>query len=294
MTNAPARHTSAPNEALLAPSRVLRLYGMRRSGNHAIINWLQRNAPGGSVFLNNCRPGRDPVATHRSLEVYAEGAEVPATKGSNLPARLAGAGQAPLALVSYEDAMPPAPGKPFAPLFSRAPETVVLIYRSFLNWSASLLRKILGNAAYGPLERARIMTAALTGYATALARVAEAGARGFTAICYDLWNQSADYRSQTLAALGLPIRDNSRGKVQRYGGGSSFQGKGAEAQALDTDRRADAMADHPEYQTLLWTAAQDRGFLDALAAHFPDDARRLTALAATARLSITLPEAAPA
>ena len=36
---------------------VLRVYGLRRSGNHAVIDWLLRNAPGtGTVFLNDCAP----------------------------------------------------------------------------------------------------------------------------------------------------------------------------------------------------------------------------------------------
>lgn len=288
-----ARKTQAAQRqdmaARLAPGRVLRIYGMRRSGNHAVINWLQRNLPGGSVFLNNCHPRRDPLVSHRSLEIYAEGGALPPLPGAGLPERLVQAGPAPTALVSFEDAAPPAPGKPFAPLFAQAPETVVLIYRAFLNWSASLLRKILGNAAYGPVARARIMTGALAGYGRMLERVREAQARGFVAICYDRWHGSAAYREGVLGVLGLPVRDNGLGAVQRYGGGSSFEGKAADAAALGVDARAAQMADHPEYQVLLWTAAQDAGLMAALARHFPQDARRLAGLAETARISVHLP-----
>lgn len=294
MPSPTAAHTHTA-DARLAPGRVLRIYGMRRSGNHAIINWLQRNAPGASVFLNNCHPRRDPVASHRSLEVFANGAPLAAPRsGMGLQERFDQAGDAPIVLASYEDTMPPATQKPFPPLFSKVPETVVLIYRAFLNWSASLLRKILGNDAYGPIARARIMTTALAGYASTLDRVTEAEARGFVAICYDDWHASDTYRARILAALGFPSRDNTRGKVQRYGGGSSFQGNAADAGVLQTDQRAAQMADHPEYQTLLWTAAHDAGFGQALARHFPRDARRLLALAETARLSIRLPSEVPA
>ena len=31
----------------IIPGVALRLFGMRRSGNHAIVGWMQRNAPGG-------------------------------------------------------------------------------------------------------------------------------------------------------------------------------------------------------------------------------------------------------
>ncbi|WP_241525501.1 hypothetical protein [Pseudophaeobacter leonis] len=52
------------------PGLSLRVFGMRRSGNHAILSWLQRNAPaGGSVFLNNCKPGTDPLQNSRGIEL---------------------------------------------------------------------------------------------------------------------------------------------------------------------------------------------------------------------------------
>lgn len=54
----------------IVPGVALRLFGMRRSGNHAIVGWMQRNAPGGrSVFLNNCKPGQDPFRSFRGIEV---------------------------------------------------------------------------------------------------------------------------------------------------------------------------------------------------------------------------------
>lgn len=294
MTDLPERpsHADTPR---LAPSRVLRIYGMRRSGNHAIINWLQRNAPtAGSIFLNNCHARRDPIASHRSVEVFAEWTALEMARDTPLGAQFAAAGQDPLVLVSVEDAMPPAQGQPFAPLFETAVETVLVIYRSFLNWSASLLRKISGNRGYGPLARARVMTAAMTTYAAALERVSEAAKRGFVAICYDTWHASAPYRAGLLDSLGFGVRDNTRGAVQRYGGGSSFQPGAQEAEALQTDQRAAQMTDDPEYQNLLRIAAQDRGFLAALAPHFPADAAWLEQLASAARTALAMPKGAPA
>lgn len=275
----------------LTPSRVLRIYGMRRSGNHAIINWLQRNTPNGSsIFLNNCHPRRDPIQSHKSLEVFSDGTRRKFEEGAPLKTQLNAAGESPLVMVSYEDAMPPAVDDEFEPVFkSSLSETVVLIYRAFLNWSASLLRKLLGNPSYGPLTRSRVMAASCLTYGVALDRVAEQETRGFVAICYDLWHASEDYRSGILNALGFPPRDNTRGAVQRYGGGSSFQGKAASAEELQTDQRSAQMSDHPEYQTLLWTVAHDLSFMERLAQSFPDDARRLVTLAETANLSISLP-----
>ncbi len=268
-----------PETVAFAPAQVLRVYGMRRSGNHALIDWIMRNAPGGNgLFLNNCRPGRDPLQTVRGVTVYKNGREV---AGDGLGTKLAAAGPAPFAVVSYEDRMPEAR---LAPLYD-APETCVVIYRGFLNWSASLLRKIQGNPGYGPLERSRVMMNALSTYQTMLERVQD---RDVVPLLYDDWMASEDYRAAALDRIGLPGRDLSRGAVQRYGGGSSFQGKQADVADLETDKRGDQMADDLEYQLVLWTVARDLGFMQHLADVFPQDAERLSALLDTAQAKVTL------
>lgn len=262
-----------------APAQVLRVYGMRRSGNHALIDWILRNAPGGNgLFLNNCKPGRDPLQTVRGVSVYQGGQDV-ATDG--LTAKLAAAGPAPFTVVSYEDRMPPARR---SPLYD-APETCVIIYRSFLNWSASLLRKLQGNKGYGSLDRARVMMNALGTYQTMLDRVQDADV---VPLLYDDWMGSDAYRAEALKRMGLPGRDLSRGALQRYGGGSSFQGKGAAVSSLETDKRSAQMADDLEYQLVLWTAARDLGFMERLAEVFPEDAERLSTLLDTARAEVRL------
>lgn len=38
----------------------LRVFAQRRSGHHAIINWLRLNTRGRHWFLNHCKPGRNP------------------------------------------------------------------------------------------------------------------------------------------------------------------------------------------------------------------------------------------
>lgn len=263
----------------LAPAQVLRVYGMRRSGNHALIDWMLRNAPGGNgLFLNNCRPGRNPLQTTRGISVYAQGGEVSV---DGLVAKLAAAGPAPFTVVSYEDSMPDAGQKP---LYD-APETCVVIFRSFLHWSASLLRKIQGNPGYGSLERSRVMMNALRTYQTMLDRVHDSDV---VPLLYDEWMSSEAYRATALDRIGLPGCDLSRGAVQRYGGGSSFQGKPVDVAKLATDKRSAQMADDLEYQLLLWTAARDLGFMERLASVFPGDAERLSTLLDTAQAEVKL------
>ncbi|MEM6374020.1 MAG: hypothetical protein AAF727_14740 [Pseudomonadota bacterium] len=276
MTQGLALQDTAP----FAPAQVVRVYGMRRSGNHAIVDWILRNAPNGAgLFLNNCKPNRDPIRTARGIALYDAGTEQPMDLARD---KIAAAGQTPFTLVSYEDTMP---ALERMPLFE-APETCVIIYRSFLQWSASLLRKIQANSGYGPLERMRIMMQSMRTYAEMLGRVQS---EDVVAVCYDDWNADEGYRHSLLETLGLPGRDLGRGSVQRYGGGSSFQGNQTATERLDTDARSAQMSQDLEYQLVLWTAARDRDFIIRLTEVFPKDAARLSGLLDTAKAEVTLP-----
>ncbi len=263
----------------IAPGPVCRVYGMRRSGNHAIINWLQRNAPGGrALFFNDCRPGRDPFATFRAAEI--DGRRV-AGPGAD-PARLgAQAGAGALVLFSYEDAMPNAPRKRALSEGIDEAEIAheIVISRSFLNWSASLLKKLQGNPAYRPPQRVAIVLRALTGYERMLDLVIHEDDLDVVTIRFDDWAGSPAYRAGRLARLGFPARDDTLGEVQPYGDGSSFQKTAQRPEELRIAGRWRQMAQDPQYRTVLWLAAQDTEFQKKLSRVYPEDAARLASLA---------------
>ncbi|WP_299561681.1 hypothetical protein [uncultured Sulfitobacter sp.] len=277
----------------ITPACAFQVFGMRRSGNHAIIDWLMRNAPDGAtggVFYNNCRHGKDPLSAYASLDIY-DGQRNMLPHGDIPDARrVAGAGSAPMIVVSYEDRMPAPEGRPqrASQNFTDASFTrKIVIYRSFLNWTASLLAKIKRNDGYGATDRLRIMTLAFATYIQGLDRISDA--KDIVAICYDDWMVSERYRAGRLEVLGLAAHDLGLGKVQRYGGGSSFQAKARDAQELQSTTRDADMADDPEYLLLLWTAAHDLRFMERLIVHFEEDAERLATLAESSRVNITLP-----
>ena len=273
----------------IVPGPVFRACGMRRSGNHAITGWLQRNAPRrASVFLNNCKPGKNPLESFTAIEINAvRGAADPAR--ANLPKATVPAGDGALLLFSYEDTSP----VEFAgrrALSGDFDETLIgtdlLIYRSFLNWCASLLKKLQRNPGYSLSHRAAILLRAFGTYARILTLVAQSPqARGRVCICYDDWVSSAPYRMGILKALGLPCHDNSLGPVQEYGGGSSFQKSAQSPEDLQTGRRWHQMRDDPEFLALLHLAARDTALLDPLAQVFPHDCDRLGAFVAQNALS---------
>lgn len=266
----------------LTPGLSLRVFGMRRSGNHAILSWLQRNAPGGrSVFLNNCKPGADPLQNSRGIEVNGSHASQSKAK-RDMPQVTKEAGDGALLLVSYEDTSPAEFGLLRQPsgafdeaLFSHN----ILIYRGFLNWSASLLKKMQGNEGYTLVRRNGIVLRSIDSYIRLLGLVDQAQDLGLVAICYDRWMRSADYRSELLQQLGLPQRDNSLGEVQHYGGGSSFQKQAVSAAELQTDTRWLQMRGVAEYQALLHLAARDPALVEQLETLFPEDAAYLKSVA---------------
>jgi hypothetical protein len=292
MTGAVQVDTAWP-QAGISPVCALQVFGMRRSGNHAIIDWLMRNAPDvatGGVFYNNCKFGKNPVQAFGSLDVYDAHSRLLPHKDMKNEARAAEAGASPMIVVSYEDRMPQPSGerqKASNGIADNHFSYQVIIYRSFLNWAASLLAKLKKNGGFGTTDRMRIMTLAFATYAQGLDRVADA--RDVIAICYDDWMQSESYRTRILRSLGLPARDMDRGKVQRYGGGSSFQSKVADVDQLDTVSRDAVMADDPEYQVLMWAVAHDLRFMERLIPHFEQDAERLASLAETSKLHLSLP-----
>src|SRR4051794_21427526 len=51
----------------------IRVVGMSRSGNHAIINWILDQCRGRSCFLNCAEPGFNPFASARPLTPEAPG-----------------------------------------------------------------------------------------------------------------------------------------------------------------------------------------------------------------------------
>ncbi len=272
----PAHFADAWAETGLAPLRALRAFGMRRSGNHAIADWILRNVGGtGSVFFNNCVPGRSPLASFRTIEVNRERTSVKDAR-ADLPGSCADAGSAATMLVTYED-IPPVGrrGNAISADLEAAFDADIIIYRGFLNWCASLLKKLQRNQGYSRTQRAAIVLKSVDAYTRMLDLVSQAKDLSLTPICYDEWFQSEAYRSRCLTSLGLNQIDNSTGEPQPYGGGSSFQPQAAEAEALKTDRRFEEMMSEPDFRGILSIAARDEDLREKLEQHFPHDLNRL-------------------
>ncbi len=260
------------------PGTTLRVFGMRRSGNHALINWLTRNREKNSVFLNNCIVGKSAVLSCRGLEMNTR--RLPHKTGQAMDDTTYAAGDGALLVVSYEDFAPDVDDL-MSGLTPDLPDDQVtrniLLYRNFMNWAASLLRKIQQNDAQETFDCLRVMIVALNRYRDMLELVANSQSVGALPINYDRWVARPRYRRRILQELGLPIKDNDLGQVQPYGGGSSFQ-KGAEnAAELKTDQRWREMMNDPSFQIVLLAASQDAELVALMHRLMPEDANMLTA-----------------
>lgn len=259
------------------PGFVLRTFGMRRSGNHAIINWLTRNREKNSVFLNNCVIGKPAATSCRGIEINNR--RLPHKQGDSLVDTTFAAGDGALVVISYEDFAPDTDDL-VAGLTSDIPEEMItrniLMYRNFMNWAASLLHKVQSNDAQQPLDCLRIMMSAMDKYRDLLDLVANAKSVGALPINYDRWVARPRYRGRLLDELGLPRNDNSLGPVQPYGGGSSFQRDAQRAEELATDQRWREMINDPSFQIVLLAASQDDELIALMHKLMPQDAEMLT------------------
>lgn len=253
---------------------LLRVFGLRRSGNHAVIGWIMENTPGTKLHLNNIGdnlanpyrafatgvisgPQLGQVFRRRKLlrmlhwhgekladkKFYNSAREVDFKSLKVLPKDLL--------LLSYEDIDP---RSPFIQEFLAAPDKHVggsdrimtaLILRDPFNQFASLMKKgFLNRATSGfYVERWKQYAREFVGESSCLGR-------DLVAVNYNRWVQEAEYRRELATRLGLVTGDDSFQQVPLFGDGSSFQTGATSAEQLDVFDRWRQYMGQPEYDCL--------------------------------------------
>jgi hypothetical protein len=197
---------------------ILIVFGLRRSGNHVVINWIKEQTDGSVVFCNNINPDRSPFSA-RMKEFRL--------RARNRSARI---------ILSYEDICPDRLLSS-APLLSVLQDSkaarvrFALVLRDPYNLFASRLRK--WPERFADDDAISAQTALYAEHAR-LVQQAEPIWRDapLVPILYNDLIRDPATRSRVAEALG--IRDGDRGleTVPVYGHGSSFDG---------TDRQVAAM-----------------------------------------------------
>ncbi|MEX0886888.1 MAG: hypothetical protein WD009_10665 [Phycisphaeraceae bacterium] len=201
----------------------VRVIGLSRSGNHAILNWIYAQAPGRACLLN-CVEGRlNPFATARPMEdglpyrVNYPGFDPDAERAGRFSVK-------DWLIFSHEDAYL---GNASSPEFERGHDALVgpsgrrvdvLVLRDPYNLFASRLR--WGQCVISPGIAAQMWKQHAREYLGETRRLRHEP----VLISYNRWVRDRDYRRRLARRLGLTFTDAGVREVAGCNGGSSFDG----------------------------------------------------------------------
>lgn len=254
--------------------RLFRIFGMQRSGNHAIIAWLRANLGAErNLFLNNCGL-RSPLDSFAQIEIAGqERRPAKFRRQAQFKTLVGDVRDYASVIVSYENKRSrQIKQRCDFTAFGRGTWRDIYVLRSFHNWLASyvLMRSTMSGGTSGEVNSLG-MYAAIAQLPTYRELLKSAQNEGAVTVCYDDWVISPDYREACLSALEIPVTQNDIGARTVYGQGSSFE----DAQdAIDTASqisRWQRLADHSMFQACLTVAAQDKGLLAQIERVFPSD-----------------------
>jgi hypothetical protein len=262
VSSLPTDPSSGPRAGLL-----IRAFGLRRSGNHAIISWLLDHLSGPILHLNNvktshpdpfmtfgraitrripyhrCSRSRWMLAKHwaRCLIRGRQRCVFPRIASSTSVSSLRTLARSSSIVCSYEDCDLSDPfiactAEPYREHFGeRSPLIDLLVLRDPFNTFASLLKS--GMMHDGNRERVVALYKQYCRVFTGLDRLLDPRHRLVVAN-YNRWFSDAEYRNELAGAFGFSVSGQSYEFVPSHGGGSSFtgtamNGRGADMQVLE-------------------------------------------------------------
>jgi hypothetical protein len=226
----------------------MRVYGLQRSGNHAIINWIAAQSTGACLVLNDCTPGANPFDTMQGYCEYSDGNVVSLHDTWDDEARYLASLGAPsernIFIHSYEDRALSNFSSPESWIGGSNAYFNVLIVRDPLNFFASRLR--IWNELSGLKDR-RVVVELWKDYAReALGLTACLDPAHTVVINFTRWKADVEYRKTLSARFGLTFSDQGMESMVRIGPGSSFDKFSLSSQAskmMVNERWRSAMQD---------------------------------------------------
>ncbi len=236
------------------------IVGMRRSGNHAVLNWIRAQQLGEVCLLNNVAAGTNPYRYksdnllryhpehHHQAEIYRQQANGDLTKRDCL-------------IYSYEDW---SLEQITAPRFERdrelylgksAKQFDLLVLRDPFNLFASRLKQNFVATKSKKLPMVEMWLE----HAKEFVNESRYLKRRRICVNYNRWFADVDYRRELAAQLEIPFSDAGIEIISAFGGGSSFDGTGDEvegqARALDVTNRWRKFTDDPAFQQMFESEA---------------------------------------
>ena len=243
--------------------------GLRRTGNHAFINWLMPHIKGRRVFLNDIPLRYHPFRHHyREAKRFGfDGAKKMVE--SDVRGRLT---HKDLLLYSYEDYSLE------EVLSARLRQRRRVVFGPSKNYYEVLILRDPYNLIASRMQAGFITTKTKRKNFVDLwleyARefVGETHYLGDNKICvnYNRWCADQDYRIALSQQFGLPFTDSGFKKVATQGGGSSFDALDVDAESLlkKTSTRWQRFKDVPEYREAIATPGL-REYSERIFGHLP-------------------------
>lgn len=239
----------------------LRVLGMRRSGNHAVIMWMMRAAQAGMpeadhVFLNNCKIAENAYRLQSDFRPpeYSDDEYRRIRKRRNRAYLPTG-----FLVRSYEDydlaQFRTSENEAYYGGSERRLSAVII--RDPLNLFASRLK-----VGYVDTKSPLSLVDMYLDHASALLATADE-----FPILYNQWLVSEKYRDDLLSRLHICGADLPSDKAESFGPGSSFTGRGAELDRKQLLRRWEAYRDDPWFEREI---LGNSDLMDITRTHFPE------------------------
>ncbi|MBE9114821.1 hypothetical protein IQ249_02820 [Lusitaniella coriacea LEGE 07157] len=245
--------------------KAIRIVGLKRSGNHAIINWIRKQEGGNVWYLNNLRPQQNPyryLDEHYPREKWEKEAKGNLTKKDCLIYSYENCELSKIIDSDFEE-------KHELYLGKSAERYDVLILRDPFNMLASMLHNhkkqiqqqgqitknyFQGKNRYGRDKKGGEELISLwIDYAKEFLGETNFLNHNKVVISYNSWFSSEDYRKELSQKLKLNFSDRGKNEVKDFGGGSSFEGLKLDGTAVTMDvlNRWKTLIDNPQYRALL-------------------------------------------
>lgn len=209
----------------------IRVFGLRRSGNHAILNWIAGLFEGPAWFLNNCEPSVDPLLQRKETSGLPCQASKPSLSGENPEVVIHSYEEQKLEEIRSQQRQ--------SERWNNCDRFDVIILRDPFNTLASRIEAVRHQGWPGPLETGVEFNLLWRQYAHEFA-----GHTSYFPNClpisFNRWLSDREYRRGVAAIFNRPLNDDTMGHVSEYGKGSSFDGlslQGPQLKVLDRWRK---------------------------------------------------------
>ena len=216
-----------------AQTKQLRIVGLSRSGNHAVINWILHQLQGKYCFLNCTEPKYNPYYTSRPLSAEGDSYKTNIEEFDLEAEQQGNFSQKDHLIFSHEDCFlgnmeTKKNREQLEEWVGKAEEKQnILVLRDPFNAFASRVKSglIQGHHTHHGAKPISTLT---------LRRIYKQHAKEFlrqkknlknlVPINFNQWNSSVEYRRKIADELGLDFSDEGYKKVTETAGGSSFDG----------------------------------------------------------------------